>query len=299
MRQIKTKIRIAVFFLGAFASLFLVFPAQASDITEQNVLRLSNEARGKVGLPDLQIDEQLTRAANLKVQDMLDKKYFAHSAPDGTTPWHWFSKVNYDYEYAGENLAIDFASAEDQSDAWMKSETHRKNILSDKYTKTGIAIAVGDIENHTSIITVQVFALPKGAVLPGEGEFIFSPDRKLDWENGRKGFVLSSQGRNSSSGKESQTENNLPGLLPSQYEKINGFLWTLVLLVASLALIINPIRLIGRSCGEIYEIVQEKIRRRLAWERSRARYEEWVARMRNAEVSEKDLDNLRSVRLRV
>ena len=75
MRQIKTKIRIAVFFFGIFASALLVFPAQASDITEQNVLRLTNEVRQKAGLSSLETDDQLTRAANLKVQDMLDKKY--------------------------------------------------------------------------------------------------------------------------------------------------------------------------------------------------------------------------------
>lgn len=295
MRQIKTRIKIAEFFFGAFVSLLLVFPARASDITEQNVLRLSNEARRRVDLPDLQIDEQLTRVANLKVQDMLDNEYFAHTSPSGITPWHWFSKVKYDYEYAGENLAIDFASAEDQNDAWLKSETHRKNILNSKYTETGIAVAVGEIGNHSSLITVQVFASPRGVWDAKKSEFSFSPDRIIDLEEQRSGAVLS--GQEVGNVRESGEYRGKEILIGNK--RVDSLLWTLVLVLASAMLIINPIRLIGRSYGEIYGIIQEKIRRRLAWERNLARYEERASRMKTTQSEEEDLDNLNSVRLRV
>ena len=58
----------------------------------------------------------------------------------GTTPWSWIEKENYDYNYAGENLAMDFQSAEKMEEAWMASPTHRANILNGKYREIGMAV---------------------------------------------------------------------------------------------------------------------------------------------------------------
>ena len=51
---------------------------------------------------------------------------------------------SYDYSYAGENLAMDFHSAEKMEDAWMKSPTHRANILNEKYKDIGVAVKAGN-----------------------------------------------------------------------------------------------------------------------------------------------------------
>jgi hypothetical protein len=91
---------------------------------------------------------------------MIKENYFAHNSPSGKTPWFWMEKNNYDYRYAGENLAMDFHTALDQQLAWMKSPTHRKNILNQEFKEIGVAVKQGLIQGHLATITVQEFGTP-------------------------------------------------------------------------------------------------------------------------------------------
>jgi len=50
----------------------------------------------------------LEQAAQLKANDMAEKGYFAHTSPDGKTPWEWLKDVSYPFLAAGENLAVNF-----------------------------------------------------------------------------------------------------------------------------------------------------------------------------------------------
>ena len=145
---------------------FVFFPlgsVQASEITPDKVISLVNDARlaNKVGI--LVKDEALTRAAQMKADDIFAKGYFAHTSPEGKTPWTWFAKAGYDYAYAGENLAIHFTQAEDQQRAWMESPTHRKNILNPEYREMGVAVESGILEGKKTIVTVQEFGRRDGA----------------------------------------------------------------------------------------------------------------------------------------
>lgn len=146
-------------FLILFISIFTLgkIAAIASDITSQAIVNLANNDRISQGLPPLVENEKLSEAALLKAQDMVAKNYFAHTSPDGATPWHWIDKVNYDYNYAGENLAMDFTSPEKMNQAWITSPTHRANIMNEKYTDIGVGIQQGVIEGHETIVVVQVF----------------------------------------------------------------------------------------------------------------------------------------------
>lgn len=96
---------------------------------------------------------------------MLRNNYFSHTSPIGLDPWHWFEKNNYTYKYAGENLAINYTSAEEEHQAWMESPTHKKNILSPNFSEIGIATATGNINGKKSLITVQEFGFPQNKVL--------------------------------------------------------------------------------------------------------------------------------------
>jgi Fe2+ or Zn2+ uptake regulation protein len=114
----------------------------------------------------------LDKIAADKLEDMVENNYFAHTSPKGINPWFWFEKNKYDYKYAGENLAINFMRVEDQHEAWMKSPTHKKNILNSNYKEIGIAVGAGEINGQMGIITVQEFGtLASGAgVGSKEGE---------------------------------------------------------------------------------------------------------------------------------
>lgn len=133
------------------------------------VTSLTNEDRQAQGLQAVMPDALLTKAAQMKAEDMAEKGYFSHVAPDGKTPWYWLDQVKYPYSYAGENLAIDFVDSKDVEDAWMASPTHRANIVKPQYTRIGVGVAKGMYEGNETTFVVQFFATPKkGAVIPGE-----------------------------------------------------------------------------------------------------------------------------------
>jgi len=132
----------------------------ASDITTQKMIELTNKSRKKSGLLPLKINSKLTMAAEAKVDDMFKFQYFDHNSPSGVTPWYWIKSAGYDYLYAGENLAIDFVTAEGSHLALMRSVTHRDNILKPNYTEIGIAVKEGIFEGNESIIIVEEFGSP-------------------------------------------------------------------------------------------------------------------------------------------
>lgn len=142
--------------------LIFAAPTSASEINAENILKYVNASREEEGLADLAIDSELSQVANDKLNDMISNQYFAHTSPDGITPWYWFEKNKYDYKYAGENLAISFLTAEAEHKAWMDSPTHRKNIMNPEYQEIGIAVGVGEIDGQMSIIAVQEFGAKIG-----------------------------------------------------------------------------------------------------------------------------------------
>lgn len=119
---------------------------------------LSNADRTAQHLPNLQEDPILDRAAQAKADDMAANGYFAHTSPQGKTPWYWLDQLDYPYTYAGENLAIDFEDAKDVEVAWMNSPTHRANILKPEYSRVGYGIAHGMYQGHETTFVVQTFA---------------------------------------------------------------------------------------------------------------------------------------------
>src|SRR4030042_3524849 len=146
-------------FLFVFVSVFSsgVIAAVASDITPQKVVELATADRKEKGVSELSENAKLSEAAAQKAEDMISENYFSHTSPSGTTPWRWIEKEKYDYNYAGENLAMDFTSAEKMDRAWLESPTHRANMLNEKYKDIGVAVKTGVVNGHETIVVVQMF----------------------------------------------------------------------------------------------------------------------------------------------
>ncbi len=156
----KNQNKIKYFILTSLALVVLVMTSsgvQAADPLQQGIIDQVNQERAKQGLSQLKESELLNQAASLKAQDMIGNNYFSHTSPKGVNPWSWLEEVGYKYKYAGENLAMDFSSAYSVHRAWMKSETHKENILSDKYDEIGVAVLEGVIENRETRVAVQFF----------------------------------------------------------------------------------------------------------------------------------------------
>lgn len=121
---------------------------------------LTNQERVQNNLPVLKENSLLSKAAELKVRDMVEKGYFAHTSPEGKTPWYWIDQVGYKYNYAGENLAVNFSDTKDVTEAWMNSPTHRANIVKSSYAEIGSAVATGTYKGRESVFVVQIYANP-------------------------------------------------------------------------------------------------------------------------------------------
>lgn len=162
---------VLLFVLSVFHQYLLTNTDMLASIYPQVLAQLTNEDRAKANLKELAVSPVLEEVARLKVQDMAAKGYFAHNSPEGLTPWHWFAQAGYKYEYAGENLAIDFSDSEDVADAWMNSPTHRANILNGTYTEVGIATARGTYKGKEVVFVAQEFGTPKKAAPVSQPKF--------------------------------------------------------------------------------------------------------------------------------
>lgn len=134
-------------------------------ISDQELLVLVNQKRIENGLSPLTLNGTLSSAAHGKARHMLDNNYWAHFAPDGTSPWIFIINSGYNYVYAGENLAKGFVNANDAVEAWMSSPTHRDNILSSQYRDVGFAIVEGTLQGEETVLIVELFGQEKNPFL--------------------------------------------------------------------------------------------------------------------------------------
>ena len=105
-----------------------------------SLLAATNAEREANGEADLQINGELTAAAQAKAADMVAKNYWAHVSPSGETPWDFIDQTGYSYVGAGENLAYGFNSLDEVMTGWMNSPTHRANVLKAAYSEVGFSI---------------------------------------------------------------------------------------------------------------------------------------------------------------
>lgn len=141
---------------------FLVLPRtnQYAAVLPSIIFDLTNKNRSAIGESYLTENPILTKAAQMKAEDMARRGYFSHDDPNGEAPWTWFSRVGYDFLYAGENLAVNFVDSEDVVSAWMNSSTHKKNILNAKFSQIGVGVARGKYQGKDALFVVQFFGAP-------------------------------------------------------------------------------------------------------------------------------------------
>lgn len=153
----------------------------SSEITPEKIIALTNRERETLGLSSLKMDPLLNKVAQAKGADMIALDYWAHNSPRGVTPWVFITDAGYNYLYAGENLARDFAAPEAVVAAWMASPTHRDNMVNPHYEDTGVAVIDGFFQGHETTLVVQMFgkniaSLAKSEEISPLGETIQSKE---------------------------------------------------------------------------------------------------------------------------
>ncbi len=115
-------------------------PSEEVDNTsyEEQVVKLVNAYRAQYGLEALCFNKELSDLARLKSKDMLENCYFSHTSPTYGSPFAMMESYGISYRYAGENIAMGYASPEDVVAAWVDSEGHRENILNENFTQIGV-----------------------------------------------------------------------------------------------------------------------------------------------------------------
>jgi hypothetical protein len=142
--------------------LYFHFPQTTffAQIVSSEIIDLLNNERTEMGLGSLRLNPLLNEAAALKARDMLERDYFGHRSPNGISGWYWIKKVGYNYQLAGENLAIGFLDSSEVHEAWNNSSMHRRNLLDPRFEEIGVAVLNGEFQGNQTTVIVQLFATP-------------------------------------------------------------------------------------------------------------------------------------------
>jgi uncharacterized protein YkwD len=142
--------------------------AETGDLTDlrSKALELVNEAREQHGLPALQSRPELDRAAQAHAEDMLNRNYFDHVSPEGKTVFdRYVAAGGSRWRLVAENIgkcatckrAPRIADVTRLQDGWMRSASHRENIMSPGVTQFGFGMVA---MAGRGLYAVQSFAGP-------------------------------------------------------------------------------------------------------------------------------------------
>ncbi|TWU15559.1 Cysteine-rich secretory protein family protein [Allorhodopirellula heiligendammensis] len=136
---------------------------------EKAIFKETNQFRDKHDLPSLSKSAELTKAASKFATFMAESGKYGHRA-DGSTPAKRAKAAGYQYCVVRENIAYRTNTGEVTAESltrvfvpgWIDSPPHRKNMLAEHVTETGIAVATSDEETYYAVV---LFGRPKSATI--------------------------------------------------------------------------------------------------------------------------------------
>jgi uncharacterized protein YkwD len=137
-------------------------PARSLSTIIDTVFLLTNRERVRASLTPLRRNADLARAAQLQAEQMASGGKLAHEVPGSRYPTlvSRMKLVGYQYRNVGENVAEGYTSGAALMAGWMTSAPHRANILSARFTETGVGMARS---KSGRTYTAQVFGRPRTA----------------------------------------------------------------------------------------------------------------------------------------
>ncbi len=132
---------------------------------QRYALGLVNQHRQAQGLNSLSLNPLLNQMAMAHAEDMLQRNFFDHRTPEGTTPHQRYIQAGGNAKIGiGENIftfenpklpGLSLAMVQFFQQEWMKSPGHRQNILYPDFVEFGYGIVQGP---RGKVFAVQVFA---------------------------------------------------------------------------------------------------------------------------------------------
>jgi uncharacterized protein YkwD len=151
------KVLVVAFVIFLPAEVFVLPDVLAEE--QRQIIALTNETRAEKGLPALAVAPRLNTSAQNKADDMAAKQYFAH-AKNNKTVATWLNEAGYDYETAGENLAVGYSTAQEIVDAWKNSPSHYANLVDTDFVDLGAGLAAGVYNGRPTVFIAEHFGSP-------------------------------------------------------------------------------------------------------------------------------------------
>lgn len=125
-----------------------------------DVVRFTNDARARNGLPALATSARLMEAARIHADQMAAAQRAEHTLSGAQYPTlqSRLQAVSYVYASAAENVAWNQSSAQAALNSWMNSSGHRANILDPSLKEIGAAMARS---SRGEPYWIQVFGTPR------------------------------------------------------------------------------------------------------------------------------------------
>ncbi|MBP6859633.1 MAG: CAP domain-containing protein [Candidatus Magasanikbacteria bacterium] len=158
---------------GILVSFVLFLPMSAFVLPDvlaeeqRQIVELTNQARAEKNLPPLVVVSKLDLSAQNKAEDMALGQYFAHTK-DNKSLSSWLRGASYNYEVAGENLAVGFSTAQGIVQAWKKSPTHYANLIDPDFKDLGVGLAGGVYNGRATVFIAQHLGAPISEKIPAK-----------------------------------------------------------------------------------------------------------------------------------
>ena len=134
------------------------FSFEDATIIERAAFELTNNARVASGFPPLTWDSQLCRLARAHSEDMARRAFFDHETPEGLRPKERARMFGvYGFRVIAENIAYNKGYEDPAAlavERWLKSSSHRANILYNRFQYSAIGSYVS---SDGSVYLTQVF----------------------------------------------------------------------------------------------------------------------------------------------
>ncbi|CAN5703248.1 hypothetical protein BH20ACI4_BH20ACI4_33570 [soil metagenome] len=129
---------------------------------EKQAFNLLNSQRAAKGLTALEWNDDIARIARMHSENMAKYKFFSHTGLDGTMVNDRADLCGVSrWKAIGENIAFNRGyekPAEFAVERWMQSNSHRENILNNRWKESAVGVAMA---NDGSFYFTQVFLVRK------------------------------------------------------------------------------------------------------------------------------------------
>jgi uncharacterized protein YkwD len=110
---------------------------------EKRTFSLHNQVRRRHNLKPFCVHPALQRAARAHSKDMIRRDYFSHDTKGkNESACERIRRYGYHYRYCGENIGYD-STPRRMFRAWMRSSSHRHNILNGRFREIGVGAYTG------------------------------------------------------------------------------------------------------------------------------------------------------------